>query len=94
LDDSKGSKSSLSSITAMARLTIIRNLSRRASADWGEVCGTGIRRAEVSSTLRLDSAGRMLLLVGPKVVGLVLLFGASDGDFMVVTVVGLIACSK
>jgi hypothetical protein len=84
-----GSKSPRS-IIAMARSRITRTLSRRISADWSEVCVTGRRRAEVSTRLPLDNACRMLLL---KVVGLVLVvFGASDGDFMVVDVV-VISCT-
>jgi hypothetical protein len=77
-----GSKSSLSFI-AMARLIIIRTLSRRTSAD------TGVGRTEVSATLPLDSACRMLLLE-LKAGGLVLVFCASDGDFMVVVVVDVV----
>jgi hypothetical protein len=89
-----GSKSQLSSITAMAELRIVRNLSRRTPADSGELCVTAIGRTEVSSTLPLDNACRMLLLV-LKVVGLVLLFGASDGDFMVFMFAAIYAgCSK
>jgi hypothetical protein len=73
-----GSKVPLS-ITAMADSRIMRNLSRRTSAD------TGIGRTGVSTTLPLDKACRMLLLE-LKAGGLVLLFCASDGDFMVVVV--------
>jgi hypothetical protein len=64
----------------MADSRIIRNLSRRTSAD------TGIGRTEVSTTLPPDSARRMLFLE-LKAIGLVLVFCASDGDFMVVIVV-------
>jgi hypothetical protein len=79
-----GSKSPLS-IIAMAESRIVRNLSRRTSADSSEVCVTVIGRTEVSPASRVVNACRVLLL---KVVGLVLLvFCASDGDFMVVVVV-------
>jgi hypothetical protein len=85
MDDSMRSKSSLS-ISAMARLIILRTLSRRTSADSGEVCVTGIGRTEVSTTLPLNNACRMLLL-DVKAGGLVLVFCASHGDFMVVVVI-------
>jgi hypothetical protein len=78
----------------MAELTIKRNLSRRTPADSGEVCVTAIGRTDMSTTLPLDNACRMLLLV-LKVVGLVLLFGTSDGDFMVIMFAAIYAgCSK
>jgi hypothetical protein len=82
-----GSKSPLS-ITAMADARTMRNLSRRTSAD----TGTG-GRTEVSTTLPLDNACRMLLLE-LKAGGLVLVFCASDGDFMAVVaaVVVVINC--
>jgi hypothetical protein len=81
-----GSKSSLSS-SAMAESIIMRTLSRRTTADSGEVvCVNGIGRTEGSTTLPLDNACRMLLLV-LKAVRLVLVSCASDGDFMVVVAV-------
>jgi hypothetical protein len=83
MDESMASRSSLL-ISAIAASRVIRNLLRRTSADSGEVCVIVIGRTEVSATLMLDNACRMLLLKG---VGLVLVFCASDGDFMVVTVV-------
>jgi hypothetical protein len=58
------------STSAMADARIIRNLSRRTFAD------TGIGRTEVSTTLPLDNACRMLLLE-LKAVGLVLVVCAS-----------------
>jgi hypothetical protein len=81
------STSSLS-IIAMAELIIIRDLFRWTSADSGEVfvCVIGTGRIDVPATLPLNNACRMLLLV-LKAVGLVLVFCASDGDFMVVIVV-------
>jgi hypothetical protein len=82
MDDSMGSKSLLS-IIAMAKLRILRNLSRRTSADSGEVCVILIGRTKVSTKLPLGNAGRVLLL---KISGLVLVFCASDGNFMVVIV--------
>jgi hypothetical protein len=81
MDDSMGSKSLLS-IIAMAKLRILRNLSRRTSADSGEVCVILIGRTKVSTKLPLGNAGRMLF----KISGLVLVFCASDGNFMVVIV--------
>jgi hypothetical protein len=78
-----GSKSSLS-IIAMAESIIRRTLSRLTSADSGEVCVIVIGSREAFTTLPLDNAFRMLLL---KLVGLVLVFCMSDGDFMVVDVV-------
>jgi hypothetical protein len=82
VDDSIGSKSPLS-IIAMAASRIIRNLSLRTSADSGEVCDIVIGRTEASTTSRVFNACRVLLL---KVVGLVMVFCASDGIFMVVIV--------
>jgi hypothetical protein len=63
----------------MAESMIIRTLSRRTSADSGEACVI----TKAFNTSPLVNASRMLLL---KVVGL-LVFCASDGDFMVVVVV-------
>jgi hypothetical protein len=82
MDDLTGSKSPLS-ITAMAKSIIIRNLSRRTSADSDEVCVIVIGKTKVFTKLPLGNAGRVLLL---KVGGLVLVFCASDGNFMVVVV--------
>jgi hypothetical protein len=86
MDDSMASKSSLS-IIAMAELIIARDLSRWTSADSGEVCVcvTVTGRIEVPTTLPLNNACRMLLLV-LKAGGLVLVFCASAEDFMVVVV--------
>jgi hypothetical protein len=87
MDGSMASKSSLS-IIAMAELIIIRTLSRWTSADSGGVCVcvTGTGGIEVPTTLPLNNACRMLLLV-LKDGGLLLVFCASDEDFMVVIVV-------
>jgi hypothetical protein len=76
------------SIIAMAELIIVRDLSRWTSADSGEacVCVAGTGRIEVPTTLPLNNACRMLLLVF-KAGGLVLVFCASTGDFMVVVVI-------
>ena len=82
-----GSKSPLS-ISSMADARTMRNLSRRTSAD----TGTG-GRTEVSTTLPPDNACRMLLLE-LKAGGLVLVFWASDGDFMVVIVVVMYQCDE
>jgi hypothetical protein len=71
------------SISALAESIIIRNLSRPASAD------TGIGRTEVSTTFPLDTACRMLLLE-LKAGGLVQVFCASDGNFMVVVLDGVV----
>jgi hypothetical protein len=85
-DDSMGSKSSLS-ITAMAKLRITRNLSRRIASDSGEEVSL-VLVLVFTTTLLLDSAAiRMLLL---KVVGLVRLLSEvfcalGDGDFMVIS---------
>jgi hypothetical protein len=87
MDDSMTYKSSLS-IIAMAELIIVRDLSRWTSADSGEVCVcvTGTGRIEVPTTLPLNNACRMLLLV-LKAGGFVPVFCASAEDFMVVIVV-------
>jgi hypothetical protein len=77
-----GSKSPLS-IIAMAESIIIRNLSRRTSADSGEVCVIVTGRTKVSTKLPLSNACSVLLL---KVGGLVLVFCASDENFMVIIV--------
>jgi hypothetical protein len=69
------------SIIAMAKSIIIRNLSRRTSADSGDVCVIAIG-TKVSTKLPVSTACRVLLL---RIGGLVVVFGASDGDFMVVS---------
>jgi hypothetical protein len=85
-DDSTGSKSLLS-ITAMAKLRIPRNLSRRIASDSGEEVLL-VLVLVFTTTLLLDSAAiRMLLL--KVVLGLVRLLSEvfcalEDGDFIVI----------